>query len=130
MCFAGSFKIYEFLESFKLSELTVTNKGLLLSAIKWGVSTKSKLERFHDIFPWNVFNIRFITCLSFEKCIQTGHPSNPPNFSYGVVSFPLNNWHLHIQGPLCVVKFAFRTCKQVGKLLHWRTKHKYSFRVP
>ena len=130
MCFAGIFKIYEFLESFKLSELTVTNKGLLLSTIKCGVSTKSKLERFHDLFPSNVFNIRFIICLSFVKCIPTGHASNPPNFSYDVVSFPLNNWHLHIQGPLCVLKFAFRACKQVGKLLQWRTKHEYSFRVP
>ena len=130
MCFAGSFKIYEFLESFKLSELTVTNKGLLLSTIKCGVSTKSKLERFHDLFPSNVFNIRFIICLFFVKCIQTDHASKPPNFTYDVVSFALNNWHLHIQGPLCVVKFAFRACKQVGKLLHWRTKYEYSFRVP
>ena len=119
MYFAGSFQIYEFLESFKLSELTVTNKGLLLSTIECGVSTKSKLERFHDLFPSNVFNISFV-CLSFVKCIQTDCTSEPPNFSSDVVSFPLNNWHLHIQGPLCVVKFAFRACKQVSKLLHCR----------
>ena len=71
MCFAGSFKIYEFLEIFKLSELTVTNKGLFLSAIKCGVSTKSKLERFHDIFPheciqYQVYNL-LILCKMYSN---------------------------------------------------------------